>query len=100
MARAGPRGGGSNKAHGTQGHGVLTSCSAVDGLQGAMMLRVCTTFSTLAFAAAHGSLVHPRPRNSIDYLVNVCAPPFTGNPPYLSFCRLTDLHLVDATASR
>ena len=26
---------------------------------------------TLSLAAGHGSLVHPRPRNSIDYLVNV-----------------------------
>lgn len=75
-----------------------------------MVLRVCATFSTLAFAAAHGSLVHPRPRNSIDYLVNVWPPaPPRGRAVHRSAdhpmsasiaCTLRCPYCVDAITSR
>jgi hypothetical protein len=35
------------------------------------MLRPAAAASVLAIAAAHGSMVTPRPRNSIDHLVKV-----------------------------
>ena len=39
-----------------------------------MVVRLGAAFATIGLVAAHGSMVHPRPRNSIDYLVNVSVP--------------------------
>ena len=65
-------------------------------------MRPLLLLALLPAAAAHGQLVNPRSRNSIDYLLNMtdCTPPTPDGDPCIHNCsNLTGAPCVNGQAS-